>query len=189
MRAGQFHDEQPDVEGDMQAGERPPLLAERRVDQRPAEGCDVAHDHRMADQRIGKGGDPARRQAGDLVAVVGPVGPEDYRGPDIEQDAAGDDDQGDEIDRRREIDRRQEDDRDGLHRHGIALEDLEPDRPEGEGQPVEIVVPEAQQIDRERHALIERGAEQDRQDEQGARQRRAVVRHDGADRLRHVIER
>ena len=84
----------------------------------------------------------------------------------------------------RQIDDRQGSDRHGLHGDGIALEDIEGDRAEREGEPVEGVVPEAQQVDRERRASLERGDQQDRQDEQGARQRRGIAPDGGAERAR-----
>ena len=85
-----------------------------------------------------------------------------------------------EVERCCEVDRRQGGDRNGLHRDRIALEDVKRDCPESEGQPVEIVVPEAQQIGRRRQAAIERGAEQDQEDKQGARQRRRIAPADVA---------
>ena len=148
----------------------------------PPKAATFPSDHRMAGQRIGKFADPPRRQAGHLVPVVGPVDPERRRRPHVQQDAGGNHDQGGEVDRVGEIDPGQDGDRDGLHRHGIALEDVERNRAEGEGEPVEIVVPEAQQVDRDRQAAIERGAEPDRQDEQAARQRRAMAPDGGAER-------
>ena len=122
------------------------------------------------------------RRGGRPATVIGPVDPERRRRPDVQQEAAGDHGQGGEVDRVGEIDHGQDGDRDGLHRHGIALEDVERNRAKGEGEPIEIVVPEAQQIDRDGQASIESGAEHDQQDEQAAGQSRAIAPDDGAER-------
>ena len=79
----------------------------------------------MGGQRIGEGGDAPRRQAGHLVAVVGPVDAQHRRGPRVQQDAAGDDGQRDGIEREAQIDEREGRDRYGLQGDGLALEDVE----------------------------------------------------------------
>ena len=78
----------------------------------------------MAGQRIGKGGDAARRQAGHFVTVVGAVEAERRGGTDVQQDAAGDDGERGGVERRAQIDERKGCDREGLHRDGVALEDV-----------------------------------------------------------------
>ena len=116
----------------------------------------------MSRQRIGKDGNAAQRQASHLVTVVGPVETQHRGGTDIQQDAGGDDGQGSKVDWRPKIDDRQGGDRDGLRDDSAALEGAEGLHTEREGHPIEAIVPEAQEIDPERKALLAWNNRQDR---------------------------
>jgi hypothetical protein len=144
---GQLHEQEAQVHGHVQRGQGPPRPAELCVDQHAAEGRDVAHQHRMPNPRIGEGGNMPPRKTGHFVPVVGSIGPQRPGRNRVEQEPGGNHHQGGQTGRRGQIGNAQSDEGDGLHRDRVALEVAQRNRAATIGQPIEIVVPEAQRVD------------------------------------------